>query len=161
MNRKYNQSMDTAAVTLIFCIFAAALAMVVLSGASVYKNITERIEENCISVTAAGYISEKIRHFDESGAVSAGKFGDSDALVLSETIDGEKYTVNIYCYDGWIRELFAAENSGIEADAGEKIMRASGMKTEIIQNEMLKITVILEDGKEIHTVYTPRSVQTA
>lgn len=46
---------------------------VILLGAKVYQNTASRMESNYTVRTALAYVTEKIRHADESGAISPGE----------------------------------------------------------------------------------------
>ena len=84
MNRQKNHSIDIAFALTLFCTFAVSVLMVLMMGASSYNSVTRAMESNYEDRTAAGYIAEKVRHFDSHGSITAGKFDGADALLLKQ-----------------------------------------------------------------------------
>ena len=58
-------------------------------------------------------------------------FDGVDTLVLREEIDGAAYETRVYCYDGYLRELFAESGVDFAAEDGEKILAAESMTLEL------------------------------
>ena len=54
-------------------------------------------------------------------------FEGCDALVIREEVGSRVYLTRIYCYDGWLRELYAAESARLHPADGEKILEAEEM----------------------------------
>ncbi len=159
MNSRKNHSIDVVFALALFCTFAASVLMVLMMGASSYKSVTAAMNSNYEDRTGAGYLAEKIRHFDSCGAIAAGQFDGNDALVLTQTIDDTKYLTYIYYYDGYIRELLTENNSGMTAEAGEKVIEAAGFKVEQTKSGMFKVTCEMPDGSAPYILVSPRSAQ--
>lgn len=115
------------AALLVFALFAVCIMAVLLSGAKVYRVLTDREEINYDLRTAAQYITTRVRQADRGGAVSVEDFGGAEALVLWETIDGEEYETRVYCHEGYIRELFTAAGGEFSPEDGEKVLPAEGI----------------------------------
>ena len=115
----------------VFAVFALCVVLVLLSGAQVYRGLTERGEENFASRTAARYLTTRIR---QAESVTVGDFEGCQALVIPEQIDGTTYLTRVYVYDGHLRELYCAENADLQPRDGEKVLPA----------EVLEVT--LRDG---------------
>ena len=88
---------------LLFGIFAASILSVLLTGAGVYSRLTQRDQNAYDRRTSVQYLATKVRQASSGAQVSVGTFGEGDALLLSEEIDGEPYLTRIYCCDGWLR----------------------------------------------------------
>lgn len=91
-----------------------------------------------------------------------GTFGEGDALLLSEEIDDQPYLTRIYCYDGWLRELFAAAEDPFAPEDGEKILPAQAltlhMESNLLHAELtdnsgqtISLTLSLRGGEEAQT----------
>ena len=106
----------------LLCVFAACALLVVIMGARVYRSTAAEMTADYNVRTCAGYVSEKVRQNGEPGAVAAGSFGDGDALELSQSIDGEKYTTYIYTYGVKLREIFARADAQLDPATGQAIM---------------------------------------
>ena len=115
----------------VFEVFALCVVLVLLSGAQVYRGLTERGEENFSSHTAACYLTTRIR---QAESVTVGDFEGCHALIIPEQIDGTTYLTRVYVYDGYLRELYCAENADLQPQDGEKVLPA----------EVLEVT--LRDG---------------
>lgn len=111
-------------VLLVFAIFMVSILMVLLTGADVVQSLNQRDQASYSRRTAVQYLSTRIRQADRDGAVSVRSFAGQDALVLSETIDGATYETLVYCFDGYLRELFSELGLEQEPEFGEKILPA-------------------------------------
>ena len=77
--------------------------------------------------------------------VAVTDFDGCQALTVYERIDGATYVTYVYCYDGYLRELYCAENARLQKDAGEKIMPAESIRFSVA-GDLLTATV---DGNRI------------
>ena len=161
MNKRRKHSIDVVFALALFCTFAVSVLMVLMMGASSYRSVTDSMNENYEDKTGTGYIAEKIRHSDSRGGIAAGQFDGNDALLLTQDIDGTDYITYIYYYDGYIRELLTENGSGMTAEAGEKVLEASGFEVETAENGMFKITCTMNDGSAPYVLASPRSAQPA
>ena len=100
---------DGLTVLLLFAVFAVCILLVLLLGADTYRGITQRGQAAYDRRTAVQYLSAKVRQAKNGGAVSLSSSGAAgDTLSLAERAGGGDYVTLIYCYDGWLRELFSA-----------------------------------------------------
>ncbi|MEI3306105.1 MAG: DUF4860 domain-containing protein [Dysosmobacter sp.] len=74
--------------------------------------------------TAAQYLATRVRQADRADGVAVAAFQGCDALELTETIDGTPYITRVYCYDGYMRELFSAAEAQMSPADGEKVLEA-------------------------------------
>lgn len=147
--------MEGLFVLLTFGIMAVCVLMVLLTGAQSYRTQAERGQESWESRTCLQYAAAKVRHGDEAGGIGLGSLdmaleeppaadenGDvwRDALVLFETWDGEVYSTIVYCYDGYVRELFTAEGmEDFDPEFGEPVMEADSLSFALNDEGLLKI----------------------
>lgn len=141
-NSLYQGKITELLALLVFGIFALCTALVLLTGAGIYRDLTHRGSENFESRTAAQYISTRVR---QAGTVSVENFGGTEALTLREIIDGESYVTRVYCYDGGIRELFALENAGVSPENGEVILPAADVAF-FLADGLLNVQITHSDG---------------
>ena len=121
---KYNAKMTDLFALLVFVIFAVCLLGVLLGGARSYETVVRRGEESFEERTAAQYVTTRVR---QAGGVAVADFSGCDALVIPEKVGEEIYLTRVYCYDGYLRELYSAEKSGLLPEDGEKLLPAEGM----------------------------------
>lgn len=107
---------------LVFVLFALCLLLVLLTGARVYRGLVARGEESFARRTAVQYIATRVR---QAETVAVEDFGGCQTLVLGETVEGEAYLTRVYCYEGWLMELFCAQGSDLSPEDGERVLEAA------------------------------------
>ena len=133
-------------VLVLFGVFSVSILLVLLTGADVYRRLTERGRESYVERTVPQYISTRIRQADAAGRISVGTIGEIQALELREEIDGAAYVTRIYCHGGYLRELFSAEAITLKPEDGEQIMPAEEVEF-VLQDGMLKVMVLTETDR--------------
>ena len=118
---------------LLFGVFAACVLAVLLTGASAYRRLTQRDQAAYLRRTCVQYLATRVRQSDSRDCVAVENFDGADALVLKET--GGDYATRIYCYDGWLMELYAAADADMDPQDGEKVL------------ELSSLSLSLEDGR--------------
>ena len=143
MTEKKNSIAGLAAL-LVFGIFAVCVLLVLLQGADTYQKIHERGQAAYEQRTAAQFLAAKIRQAD--GTVGVASFGDGEALIFEEMIEGETYASWIYCYDGWLREYFGTVEEEPLPEFGEPVLEA-GYLSMMLEDDLLWI--LLEDSEGV------------
>lgn len=126
---------------IVFAAFAMCVLLVLLFGAKVYRSLVMRGKDSFEARTAAQYVTMRVHQAEH---VTVADFDGCEALVLSETIDGETYLTRVYCYDGFLRELFSAENAALTPEDGEKILPAEGLDVSVAED---LLTVQLDEQR--------------
>lgn len=127
MEKKRKFHMEGLLVLVLLGVFALCILGVLLLGADAYQRLTERGQAASDSRTAAQYIATRVRQGDVSRAVTLEQLGAAEALVLTEDMEGRTCRTWVYCYDGWLRELFGEAGSGFLPEDGEKILEAESV----------------------------------
>ena len=138
--------MSGLATLLMFGIFAVCIMSVLLTGAGAYKRLTQRDQESFAARTCSQYITTKVRQASSPQAVSVEPFEGCDCLVMSENIEGSVYLTRVYCYDGWLRELFTAEDGEFLPEDGEKVVEAKAMSVSAMSDNLLYFSVTDASG---------------
>lgn len=128
-------------VLAVFTLLTLCILGVLLTGAGSYQAMVSRGESSFENRTAAQYLTTRLRQADRQDAVAVEEFEGVQALTLAEEIGGRRYVTRVYCFDGWLRELFAAGDSGLSPADGEKLL------------EMERLTLSLE-GSVLTAAYT-------
>lgn len=140
---KENRSRITDVLGLLcLTVFALCLLLVLLSAASLYRNLVDRGENAYVRRTALQYLTTRVHQAER---VAVGELEGCEALVLEETVDGEAYTTWVYCYEGWLRELCVVPGAKLPPKAGETILEAEDFS---LQQEEHLLSVIF-DGEEL------------
>ncbi len=157
MNRRpAKHHMEGLMALLLFAVFAACVLMVLLTGAEAYRRLTQRDRTAYDRRTCVQYVATRVRQADGLDAVAVEDFGGGDCLTLTETIDGADYVTRVYCYDGYLRELFTAASAELEPEAGQEIMAAGGLELEL-EDGLLTVVTTDEEGTESSLLLTLRS----
>lgn len=159
MKSKGNKSqIEGLLVLVLFGIFAICILGVLLTGAGAYERLMQREQDTYAERTVPQYIATKVRQADTYQAVTIGEFGGVEALQLSEELNGEHYITRIYCYDGYLRELFSLAEGNFEPADGEAILKAEQVDFSLEQN-CLTVTVTTEDGIKTERKLALRSTE--
>ena len=154
--KTHAQMVDLLFTLALFCVFAASSLMVVIIGANVYKGTVSSMNGNFNLRTSLSYVAQKVRQNDLMGGVRLEQFGEGNALVLEQELEGETYQTWIYYDSGAIRELFVAEGADMSPADGEEIMRAGGFTAEQAGESLYRFTVTDESGKSAQIAVSPR-----
>jgi hypothetical protein len=129
----------------LFCVFAASVLLVLMSGANAYRRIADGLAQHYEERTCLSYIAAKLRHFDTEGAVSLTSFGDGDALLLTQTIEGREYGTLIYTHEGTVMELFTELPLAFGPEAGCVVLPAGSLRFSWLSDGLLHVEC---DGAE-------------
>ena len=131
------------AALLVLAVFAVGILGALLGGAGIYRRLTRRDQQSFNSRTCAQYITTRVRQ--APGQVQVASFGGGDALVIPETIGGEIYLTRVYCYDGWLMELYTAEGGSFDPQDGEKLLPAQELAL-TLENGLLSVRLTGSGG---------------
>ena len=124
---------------LLFGAFAICIVVVLLSGAQAYGGLTRRDQAAYAQRTAMQYVVTRVRQADAAGEVNLRQLGGVQALAL-----GRDYQTLVYCYDGYIMELYAEAGADFAPEDGERVTPAAGLG---LQLNGRQLTVSLTDGE--------------
>ncbi len=141
---------------LVLAVFTAAILAVLLGGAGIVRRLTARDDRSFEYRTASQYISARVRRSDSAGMISIGSFGDGDALILTEEIEGALYNTLIYCHDGSLYELFCRKGLEMEPQFGEQLIPLDGLIL-TDRGDSIEATLTHSEGWEETLLLTLRS----
>ena len=140
MKQKPVQITQTLAL-LCLTVFALCALLVLLSGASCYRDLVQRGEASYARRTSLQYLTTRVRQAQQ---VEIGDFEGCPALILEQTIDGETYTTKVYCYEGWLRELYTVPGAKLPPKAGTAILEADTLEL-TREGSLLRVTLGAEE----------------
>ena len=123
--RAIKHQMDGLLMLLLFGVFAVCVLAVLLTGADAYRGLTQRDQAAFDRRSGVQYIATRVRQGDTEDSVTVEPFEDVTALVLT---DEEGYVTKVYCYDGWLMEMYCAADAELEPIDGQKVMRMDGLE---------------------------------
>lgn len=146
------KGMDLLFSMLLFLVFVLSAVFTILVGSRVYENIRARNDVSFYSDTALGYITNKVRQADSSGAVSVQEVEGTNVLLLTTQAGDLTCETWIYTVDGQLMELFTIKDSGLSIKDGLPIMecQAVAFSLEEAANGSL-LCINLESGSGLHS----------
>ena len=136
--KQVKHHIDGLVALLLFGVFAACVLVVLLTGADAYRRLTERDQAAYERRTGVQYIAT------HAGGVAVEDFGGTDALILGAD---ETYAARVYCYDGWLMELYCLAEEPMEPQDGQKIMEARALELSL-EDGLLEASLTAADGTE-------------
>lgn len=126
-------------------IFALSALFVAVLGAQVYGRTADQMNDNYNTRISLVYITEKIRQCPGKD-IDIKEVEDSQALVLTQKIDGKEYESWIFTSDGKLREVMVPKGEKVNASDGQDIMEINNFSLERKGN-LLDINVFDEYGE--------------
>lgn len=149
MKEKTNRHIiDILFVISLFCIFALSAIFLISIGAGIYEKTVVHMEENFSGRTAFAYVTEKIRQADSEGAVTAGEFAGSPALILSQSIEGSDYITFLYEDEGFLKELFMPKGTSLGPEAGQEILAVSEFSFVQVNENLYSFFISIDEKKQ-------------
>ena len=152
--QRIQHHIDGLIALLLFGLFAACVLIVLLTGADAYRRLTARDQAAYDRRTCAQYIATRVRQADIAGGIAIEPFGSAQALALKS---GDGYTTRIYCHDGYLMELYAADadfafesgssEGGLSPEDGAPIIAAEALALEL-SGGMLTASVTGPEGTD-------------
>jgi hypothetical protein len=131
----------------LFTVFAVFLTLVLLMGASSFRNVSAGADERFTERTPLLYISQKIRGFDRADSVRIDRLDEIDVMILSE----RDYDTYIYVYEGYLTELITFSDSVPHFRLGTALFAAETAEFEFAADSLVKVTI---DGKSVYVGLT-------
>jgi len=135
------RSVDTIFVLIVFSIFAFSVLMVLMLGASVYRNVNDISREGQYEHTTMSYIWTKVKNFDDAGTIHVGDFNGVPALFIDEKLGDTEFRTAIYGYDGWLYELFSESGLEFYPEDGVRIVSVDKLSFTEMDNGLIEVTV--------------------
>jgi len=146
------RNIDTIFVLIVFSIFAFSVLMVLMLGASVYRNINDISNEGQSEHTALSYIWTKTKNFDDAGSIHIGDFNGIPALFIDERLGDTDFRTAIYNFDGWLVELFSETSLEFYPKDGVRVIQIEGLSFKEISDGLIEVSI----GSK-NLVLSPRS----
>ena len=154
MRRKPIQHhIDALIALLLFGVFAACVLAVLLTGADAYRRLTQRDQAAYERRACTQYIATKVRQADGLDNLAVADIAGAQTLILGG--DAE-YVTYIYCYDGWLRELYSWVEEPMFPESGQGLIQAEGLDLSL-EDGLLTIRVTTAQGGEDTLMLSLRS----
>ncbi len=154
---KTQHSVSSIASSMLLALFGLCVLSVLLSGAGVYGRMVSRGQETYSNRTCAQYVSTKVHQCPGGDWVRVESFDGVPALTFLEEWDGEAYATRVYCYEGWLMELFSPIDEEWEfyPEDGEKLLPAQSLSP-VLTDGLLQMELVDEYGHKSRLVFSLR-----
>ena len=139
------RSIPVIGLCAIFLFFAAGSALL---SSGVYRSVEDSAGKHSAGRVALSYLGSQLRAGDAEGTIYVTAFGDGDALVIR---DGAYETV-LYCYDGYLMELYTERDEDVRPDWGTEIVEAQSLSVRK-HGQLLQLSVVISTGEEVSGAY--------
>ena len=143
---------DGLTALLLFGVFAACVLAVLLTGAGAYRRLVRRDQAAYERRTCVQYIATRVRQADCQGGIRVDDFKGVPSLVMDQ---GDGYNTQVYCYDGWLMELYAASDAGLSPEDGDQIMEINSLELSL-EEGLLTVKIGVPDGTTDTLLLSPR-----
>lgn len=148
--KERKHSIERMFILVTFLVYAMALLLLASLGASVYRNVTFRMQQHQIQRTAESYLREKIRQHDRKDAIQIGEAEGQQALQISEQIGEKEYVTYIYTDKGMLKEIFISEEKEPRIQNGTGLLELEGLILEEEGDGYLNVSLQM-DGGQVHS----------
>ena len=146
---------DLIFVLALFCVFAVSSILLVTLGSTVYRNILNTSETNYSTRTPYAYLVEKFHQNEGYGRITlVENFGDSNAIIMTDIIDGQEFETKLYTDQGYLKELFYKKGTELSPSAGDSIIPCKGFQVEELRDDLYHISYLTEDDKALSIYIT-------
>ncbi len=139
----------------LFVVFAISVLMLTGTGAGVYRNIVDDMENNYDSRTAGTYLFNRIHRADEHGNVTIGDFNGENAILMLEEIDNITYCTYLYYHEGNLCELFTRYGQDIDPSYGNAIIALEDYSVTQVTDTLYRFDFTTKKGESsslyVHT----------
>ena len=139
----------------LFVVFAISVLMLTGTGAGVYRNIVDDMENNYDSRTAGTYLFNRIHRADEHGNVTIGDFNGENAILMLEEIDNITYCTYLYYHEGNLCELFTRYGQDIDPSYGNAIIALEDYSVTQVTDTLYRFDFTTKNGESsslyVHT----------
>lgn len=119
------ENLESVLTLVLFAVFAGCVLAVLNTGVTTYSAIVERGQDSYDQRALTHLVSTKLRQSEGKGRVTVTKEDGIDVLSLYEQLESNEFVTRIYCYDGWLCELFTFSDMPFKPEDGERLMEAT------------------------------------
>ncbi len=143
----HSHAMSGVFIFMLLGIFAIMSTLLVLLGAQAYRAVVDSAARNAEERILLSYPANKVRMNDDQDHLRVEDVDGTKTLVISQDFDGSLYETRIYCYDGWLYEVFQEHGDEIALEDGEALTQAAYFRPEI-KNGLLTFEVGTPEGAQ-------------
>ena len=148
LRKSSGHTIDMVFILGLLAVFGITSFFVIMIGAKQYQATANRMSDNYETRTISSYLEEKINQNDISGSGAVVQLDSTDALALTQTINGQSYTTYIYAYDGYLWEITVNSDTAVSPGSGQKILETGDMTIEALSSNLFQFTITSTIGED-------------
>ena len=137
--------------------FAVMGVLLIMLGAQAYNTVVTSAQMSSNERILRSYPLNKVRMNDNVDALEIRQIEGVDVLTITQDYDGDMYETYVYCYDGWLRELFMAQEEEFYLEDGDELIEAQYFRPKI-ENGMMSFEIGTADGENYQAKLALRSL---
>lgn len=137
-----------AFVFLLLGVFAVFSTLMVLLSAQFYRATVAQTRAHNQQRVLCSYLMNVVRGNDAADAVRVEKIDGLDVLAFGCDVGDARYETRVYCYDGYLRELFTDAEREFEPGYGERICEAQSFAPSLGADGLLELRAADGAGEE-------------
>lgn len=145
MKNKSIHYTDTLAVLGLLCVFAGCMVIAIMSGAKVYRRISDRDNRAYLYRTTSMYIQQKIKSADNGNNIDVMELDGGHALKITNKLGNEDFITYIYYRDGYLNEQYTTGSAQFNPNAGQKLVKIENIDFSKEDN-LIKTTIRMAGG---------------
>ncbi len=133
----------------VFCligIFAVLATTLTLFGVRAYRSVNSAAVKTTDDQIALSYLENKLHSGDCKGGIAIESIDGIQVLSLNEHLEGTDYQTRIYYSEGCLREYFCEADEPFDASSGDALAELEGFDIELIEPQLIKITITQQSG---------------
>ena len=161
-NKTLKHDISIMAPLIMLIIFSVCVMFVLLFGAKLYKKTLNRDQSGSEVRTVNQYLTTRFRQGDGKEMIFIGDFDTAaecekgDTFFFAEKINSVTYYTRIYCYEGYLCELFSESDAVFERQDGERILPLTDLQFSQTDG-LVTVTVTHANGRSDTLTFWLRS----
>ena len=134
-------------IFILFFMFIVLSLILIIFADDSYKKMRNQVEGTFNSTAIVGYVSNKIKSYDENECAIKIKKNNNKYSMLGLENNKEKLITYVYIKDNYICENVVKKGSKMDENSGQRLFQAKNLEFEKINDKMLYIKIITLDNE--------------
>ena len=149
IKKNNNIFINLFSIFILFFMFIILSLILIIFATNSYKKMRNQIETNFNSTVIVGYVSNKIKSFDENECAIDIKKKNNKYSVLELESKKEKLVTYVYIKDNYICENVVKEGSKMYENSGQRLFKAKNLEFDKINDQLICIKVKTLDNESL------------
>ena len=147
IKKSNNIYINLFSIFILFFMFIILSLILIIFAADSYKKMRNQVEGTFNSTAIVGYVSNKIKSFDENECAIQIKKSNNKYSMLGLESKKEKLITYVYIKDNYICENVVQKGSKMDENSGQRLFQAKNLEYEKINDKLLYIKIRTLDNE--------------